>query len=1075
MSPLFPHRIAAALLAFSVSALAQIVPAPELKNPPPPPASASTDSAKQAYIATSQDSKVTVAADYTYTAEMALEIRVQSQAGVQQLGVLNFTYASQTCKAAFDYARVRKADATVVETPLTGVQDQPAAATQQAPMYSDLRVIQLPVKGLSPGDTIQYKITVHCTHVLVPNQFYDEYTFIQADTVERETFEFRAPAAMALQVVSTKVQPVITTEKDERVYRWTTHNEHKQPSKEVNLDLHGRAHPPDILITTFKSWQDLGDWYSALASQAAAVTPPIQAKADELTKGLNSDAEKIAAIYNYVALQFRYIGLDFGIGRYKPHTAEDVLDNQYGDCKDKHTLLSSLLRAAGYASSPVLISSDTAINPDVPSPSQFDHVITLITAIPNSPAATTGPDFSKDLLVDSTSGLTSIGVLLPALRDKQALIVRSGGHSEMIRTALAPAANVAEGWDFASKGKLDKDGTLHASVSLTWNADLAIYIRSGFRNTSRSDWTALMQKISYGMGFGGQVSNPDISDPSDMTVPMHAAYDYEREKYSDWEDGNISFPVTGFDLPSLAQGDTLKGDIYLGAPQVQHQHSEIDLPEGYSASMPSDVDIKTDGIHYQATYTVDHLHLETDRKLTIETARLPNTAWKSYSAFVDKVNKDTGSMIGITSNSTPANTSSDNTAHNEVLRGFDALKRNDLKAAKSAVKKAQALNPNEPGLWAIATDIARQEGNVEEMHVASVRMVENSPQDAPYVMSIAQLFLDKGKPEYAIDLLETQVRANLEDTASAAMLGGLVMDQPPAAARITGIRAIAQMLVDKNPDNGTAMLMSIYAKMLDGPAPLKPTLAEAFAQEPQPDLARHFVQWFSGDAAQLRSAVTAYVQALEKETATITFESAGKDDARHIDTLATAWEMLGSLEMKSADYLHARGYLQAAWALGEQPSAAVALGELDEAESKETAAAIHMYQLAASDTYSRPGPDAANHLHALHAKTNTSDVLEEFNHLRIVDVPDLKAKNSVNGDFWVLYKRGAQPIASYIKGANDLSHDAEAVAHALKSFPLPDDGPEVILRRGILGCYQGSGCQFVLMLPEDAVKNSGSD
>jgi len=35
------------------------------------------------------------------------------------------------------------------------------------------------------------------------------------------------------------------------------------------------------------------------------------------------------------------------MARYQPHAATEVLHNQYGDCKDKHTLLAALLGAEG--------------------------------------------------------------------------------------------------------------------------------------------------------------------------------------------------------------------------------------------------------------------------------------------------------------------------------------------------------------------------------------------------------------------------------------------------------------------------------------------------------------------------------------------------------------------------------------------------------------------------------------------------------------------------------------------------------------------------------------------------------
>src|SRR5215475_10152428 len=41
---------------------------------------------------------------------------------------------------------------------------------------------------------------------------------------------------------------------------------------------------------------------------------------------------------DFVSSRIHYVGIDFGVGRYQPHTAEEVMSNQDGDCKDKDTL-----------------------------------------------------------------------------------------------------------------------------------------------------------------------------------------------------------------------------------------------------------------------------------------------------------------------------------------------------------------------------------------------------------------------------------------------------------------------------------------------------------------------------------------------------------------------------------------------------------------------------------------------------------------------------------------------------------------------------------------------------------------
>jgi transglutaminase-like putative cysteine protease len=97
--------------------------------------------------------------------------------------------------------------------------------------------------------------------------------------------------------------------------------------------------PPEVRVSSFTSWADVGTWFRSLEEPKAAVTPEIRAKAEELTKGLNSADEKIQALYNFVSTHFRYIGVDLGIGRYAPHAAADILANRYGDCKtNTHSL-----------------------------------------------------------------------------------------------------------------------------------------------------------------------------------------------------------------------------------------------------------------------------------------------------------------------------------------------------------------------------------------------------------------------------------------------------------------------------------------------------------------------------------------------------------------------------------------------------------------------------------------------------------------------------------------------------------------------------------------------------------------
>jgi len=102
-------------------------------------------------------------------------------------------------------------------------------------------------------------------------------------------------------------------------------------------------------------------------SVVTAVSPTApREQTDMKGNGLTTDEEKIRAIYEYVSQEIRYVSLSFGVTRYAPHPAGTVLANQYGDCKDKHTLLAAMLGAAGIEAWPVLANTGRSVGSRCP-------------------------------------------------------------------------------------------------------------------------------------------------------------------------------------------------------------------------------------------------------------------------------------------------------------------------------------------------------------------------------------------------------------------------------------------------------------------------------------------------------------------------------------------------------------------------------------------------------------------------------------------------------------------------------------------------------------------------------------
>ena len=274
-----------------------------------------------------------------------------------------------------EYVRVRKPDGQVVVTPESTAQDFAPDVLKEAPMYSDYRQRHISVAALQPGDTLEYRTVTRVVTPLAPGNFWYEYTFPKGVAVDEDRLEIDVPKAREIKLKTPTRQPQIQDNGDRRVYTWVVKDiEPKRDEDNDNADEQTTG--PDVQLTTFTDWKQVARWYAELQGQRVIVDDSVRKKAEELTKGADTPTEKARRLYDFVSRNIRYVSISLGIGRYQPHSASDVLQNGYGDCKDKHTLFAALLKAEGIQSYPVLIDSSRQLDPDVPSPAQFDHVIT---------------------------------------------------------------------------------------------------------------------------------------------------------------------------------------------------------------------------------------------------------------------------------------------------------------------------------------------------------------------------------------------------------------------------------------------------------------------------------------------------------------------------------------------------------------------------------------------------------------------------------------------------------------------------------------------------------------------------
>jgi uncharacterized protein DUF3857/transglutaminase superfamily protein len=148
-----------------------------------------------------------------------------------------------------------------------------------------------------------------------------------------------------------------------------------EPSSAVTLSAVERG--PRILISTLRSYQELGESYWAAAAPHVKVTPEIQRVADEITAGIEDRREQAKAISRWVKSNIRYLIVHEGIGRdLSTEPAEAILRNRYGECKEHAILTAALLAAKNIESELVLIYlGKVSTLPEPPTLAFFNHLI----------------------------------------------------------------------------------------------------------------------------------------------------------------------------------------------------------------------------------------------------------------------------------------------------------------------------------------------------------------------------------------------------------------------------------------------------------------------------------------------------------------------------------------------------------------------------------------------------------------------------------------------------------------------------------------------------------------------------
>ncbi|HKR60077.1 MAG TPA: DUF3857 domain-containing protein, partial [Pyrinomonadaceae bacterium] len=176
--------IATLLVNYSTALWAQN---PTTPQPPPaiqkPALAANPDTSQEAFVIERYKTLYRYEKDGTGAREQSISVKIQNEGAVEQFGQLIFPYSSANEKVEFKFVRVRKPDGSVIDASDSDVQDLSGPVAREAPVYTDLRQKHLTVRGLRPGDVLEYDIVSTLHTPFAANHFWLSHDFLPNELI----------------------------------------------------------------------------------------------------------------------------------------------------------------------------------------------------------------------------------------------------------------------------------------------------------------------------------------------------------------------------------------------------------------------------------------------------------------------------------------------------------------------------------------------------------------------------------------------------------------------------------------------------------------------------------------------------------------------------------------------------------------------------------------------------------------------------------------------------------------------------------------------------------------------------
>jgi hypothetical protein len=247
-------------------------------------------------------------------------------------------------------------------------------------LYDGALTITANLPDVRVGDIIDYSFTIAGDNPVHQSKYQSAFDLQYTFPIHFFRYMVFVPDGekIAYKKFNGAQEPEIREQNGAKTYIWKK-RDLKPIVYEANTPAWYNA-APYIQVSQFGSWGKIVSRYEGMYALSPAERRELKQAVSEFIENGEDKKVFIANAIRFVQDEIRYLGFENGLNSHVPTSPVKILNQRYGDCKDKSFLLCEILRSHDIEAYPVLVNSYNGKNlpQSLPFPNAFDHCVVRI-------------------------------------------------------------------------------------------------------------------------------------------------------------------------------------------------------------------------------------------------------------------------------------------------------------------------------------------------------------------------------------------------------------------------------------------------------------------------------------------------------------------------------------------------------------------------------------------------------------------------------------------------------------------------------------------------------------------------